>query len=155
MTLVIILALMGAGYTILTNSPRPVRQFELTAVWGTLGFIAMALSSELSVLLGLGIATALSTPLWFLAISVSDQYARLDARKTRDLWRRWQARTGSAAITPSPIAAAASATSRVPAIRATPGNQNHASRGGDRNPAPAREFELAPLERPRYSRRSM
>lgn len=160
MALLLILACMGTAYTLSTNSPRPVRQFELTAVWSTLGFIALALLSEVEPAIGLAIAAALATPLWYLTLSVSDQHARAEAQDTTALWRQWRASTG---------ARYDQGTSNIAGRPSLAARLNHQVDGevteeieitqipealrGQELPAPLKNLELAPVEELLYVRR--
>ncbi len=160
MALLLILACMGAAYTLGTSSPHPIRQFELTAVWSTLGFIALALLSDVEPAIGLSVAAALAAPLWYLTFSVTDQHARAEAQDTTALWRHWRATTG---------ARHDNSTTNLAGRPSLAARLNHQTDGevteeieitqipealrGQELPAPLRNLELAPVEDLLYVRR--
>ena len=78
MALCIILIFLGAGYTALTESPASVRQFELTALWVTLGLIAIAAFTKAPLVLTFPFVVLLAAPLWYLTHRVSAAKTRSD-----------------------------------------------------------------------------
>jgi len=88
--LLVILALMGAGYTLLTSGPTPIRQVELTAVWATLGLIAIAVLGTVDPAISLVLVALVVAPLWYLTLRMSDEHARTESANTAALWREWR-----------------------------------------------------------------
>lgn len=95
MTLIVVLVVMGAGYCLLTSAPKPVRQFELTAVWATLALIGAALLSSVDPAISLLLAGLVIAPLWYVTLYMCDQYARTESENTAQLWRHWRATFGN------------------------------------------------------------
>lgn len=89
-TLLVILAAMGAGYSLLTSAPKPVRQVELTAVWATLALIAAALLGTVNPAVSLLLAGLVIAPLWYATLHMCDQHARAESESTAQLWREWR-----------------------------------------------------------------
>lgn len=90
MILLVILALVGVGYTVLTSGPTPVRQVELTAVWATLGLIAIAVLGTVDPAVSLVLAGVFIAPLWFFSLRMNEEYARSQSANTAALWHEWR-----------------------------------------------------------------
>ncbi len=90
MTLLVILALTGVGYTLLTSGPTPIRQVELTAVWTTLGLIAIAVLGTVDPAVSLLLAGLVIAPLWFFTLRMNQEYARSQSANTAALWHEWR-----------------------------------------------------------------
>ncbi len=161
MTLVVVLVAMGVGYCLLTNAPKPVRQFELTAVWATLGLIGAALLTSVDPAISLLLAGLVIAPLWYVTLYMCDQYAHTESENTAQLWRSWRAtfsnrRNANAQTAPAVVSLATRLESvstgqnieeidmtTLPVERRAP---NHA-------PLAARnDWELAPVERIQHRR---
>ncbi len=91
MALLVILALLGAIYTLSNSAPTPIRQVELTTVWATLALIAIAVQGTVDPAISLILAALVIAPLWYLTLRMNDEYARERAADTAALWHEWRA----------------------------------------------------------------
>lgn len=91
MALLVILALLGAAYTLFTSAPTPIRQVELLTVWATLALIAIAVLGTVDPAISLVLTGLVIAPLWFLTLRMNDEYARERASDTAALWHEWRA----------------------------------------------------------------
>ena len=158
--LLVILVVMGAAYSLLTHAPKPVRQFELTAVWATLGLIAAALLSSIDPAISLLLAGLVIAPVWYVTLHMCDQYARTESENTAHLWRHWRATFGnrrnsssaSARTSPASLAIRLDGFGNGQIIEEIEITQipDDLLQGG--LPVPLRNLELAPVEEPMYRR---